>query len=72
MKAKCQIFPLWQTVLHQDCETLKRFSFSFSGIDFVEDVFVTGPDDQPHTRNQSMPTGSHNGNICTGQIDLKK
>lgn len=25
--------------------SLQRFSFSFSGIDFVEDVFVTSPDD---------------------------
>lgn len=25
--------------------SLQRFSFSYSGIDFVEDVFVTSPDD---------------------------
>lgn len=36
-----------QCYITKDCGTLKRFSFSFSGIDFVEDVFVTSPDDQP-------------------------
>lgn len=25
--------------------SLQRFSFSYSGIDFVEDVFVTSPND---------------------------
>lgn len=34
-----------QCYITKDCGTLKRFSFSFSGIDFVEDVFVTSPDD---------------------------
>lgn len=34
-----------QCYITEDCGNLKRFSFSFSGIDFLEDVFVTSPDD---------------------------
>lgn len=32
-------------------QTLKRFSSSFSGIDYREDVFVSSPDDYPYTQS---------------------